>query len=474
VSIEPSKVPARIVIVVHRYGRLNTADNGARPTGGAVRSRGSVDSVLVTLAFHCGVSRPQGASGGSLRLVAGTLEASVVTPATRQGRLAGPRSAPLLGAGTIALAHAVNDSYAYILPPLLPVLLTQAGITLGMGAALVALQLVASSVLQPIFGHWADQSGGGRWMSWSGVLLSGLGAAALGVAPDFVGLGAAMLTTGIGTALFHPVSAALVAQAAPKTQRGFWMSAYISAGNLGLGLGPLLVALVLIQGGLGGTWLLALPAIACAILMVRLAPARPGRRGTAGPSLVRVLRTHWKLIASLVSVVALRSWASTTLVTFLPVLATQRGAPPSEAAQVLTVFLIAGAVGGFAGGWAADRLGRDRVVVGSFLLSVPFGVLLGVQSQFDPLFWIAAAASGFFLNGSWISLTVRGQESVPGSIAMMSGLMLGLSIGLGGLAVTPAGLVAEFVGLSAVIVSVSCLPLLGALLMRFVPHPSTT
>jgi FSR family fosmidomycin resistance protein-like MFS transporter len=341
-----------------------------------------------------------------------------------------------------------------------------------MGAALVAVQQLASSFLQPIFGHWADQSGGGRWMSWSGVLLSGFGGAMLGVAPGFGGLALAMLATGIGTALFHPVSAALVAQAAPRAQRGFWMSTYISAGNLVLGIGPLLVGLVLIQAGLSGTWLLAIPAVLMAGLMWRLAPARPGRTGTPTTSLWSVLRQHWRLLGALVSVVALRSWASTTLATFLPVLATQRGAAPTDAAQVLTVFLIAGAAGGFAGGAAADRLGRDRVVIGSLLLSVPFGVLLGLLGQVGPPFWLAAAGSGFFLNGSWISLTVRGQESVPGSIAMMSGLMLGLSIGLGGLAVTPIGLAAESIGLGTVIVGAACLPLLGAVLMRFVPRYS--
>jgi FSR family fosmidomycin resistance protein-like MFS transporter len=283
-----------------------------------------------------------------------------------------------------------------------------------------------------------------------------------------------MLTTGIGTALFHPVSAALVAQAAPPAQRGFWMSAYISAGNLGLGLGPLLVGLVLIQGGLGGTWLLMVPATIAAGLMWRLAPARPGRRGASRVSLPALLRHYWRLLSTLVGVVAVRSWASTTVVTFLPVLATQRGAAPSEAAQVLTVFLIAGAIGGFAGGTAADRVGRDRVVVGSLLASVPFGVLLGTQSEFGPIFWLAAAANGFFLNGSWISLTVRAQESMPGSIAMMSGLMLGLSIGLGGLAVTPIGLIAESVGLGLVVAGAACLPVLGAVLMYFVPRQSAT
>src|SRR5437764_11664307 len=291
-------------------------------------------------------------------------------------RRPGVPRAPVLGAGTIALAHAVNDSYAYILPPLLPVLLVQQGITLGMGAALVGLQLLAASILQPIFGHWADRSGGGRWMSWTGVVLSGAGAAALGFAPGFGGLAVAMLITGVGTALFHPVSAALVAQAAPSHQRGFWMSAYISAGNLGLGIGPLLVGLVLVGASLRGTWLLAIPAVAAAGLLWKLAPTRPGRRGALTASLLSVLRNNWHVLAVLIGVVALRSWASTTLVTFLPTLATERGAPPTEAAQVLTVFLVSGAIGGFAGGTTADRLGRDQVVIGSMLISVPFGLYL--------------------------------------------------------------------------------------------------
>jgi FSR family fosmidomycin resistance protein-like MFS transporter len=398
-------------------------------------------------------------------LVAGVLDAAIAQPErTRRA------SAPVLGAGTIALAHAVNDSYAYILPPLLPVLVTQAGITLGMGAALVGMQLLVSSVLQPMFGHWADRTGGGRWMSWTGLILSGLGAAALGSAPGFAGLGVAMMITGAGTALFHPVSAALVAQAAPPAQRGFWMSAYISAGNLGLGLGPLLVGLVVIQGGLGNTWLLFVPAGVTAILLWRFAPPRPGRRGATSSPLLALVRQHWRLLATLVGVVAVRSWASTSLATFLPLLATQRGAETAHAAQVLTVFLIAGAIGGLAGGAAADWLGRDRIVVGSLLLSVPFGIFLGLADQFDLRFWLAAAAVGFFLNGSWVSLTVRAQESIPGSIAMMSGLMLGLSIGLGGLAVTPIGLLAERLTLGPVLAGVACLPLLAAGMMRFVPR----
>lgn len=399
--------------------------------------------------------------------MAGVLEPAA--PRVEQSRQQSS-GASVLGAGSLALGHATNDSYAYILPPLLPILLAQSGLTLGMGAALVAIQQLASAFLQPMFGHWADRSGEGRWMAWLGVLLSGMGAAALGLVPGFGGLGVAMLATGIGSALFHPVSAALVAQAAPNAQRGFWMSAYISAGNLGLGVGPLLVGLVLVGGSVQGTWVLGIPAVIAAVLMLILAPTRPGRHGAQHASLYAVLRQNWRVLSLLIGVVALRSWASTTLVTFLPTLATQLGAGPTQAAQVLTVFLISGAIGGFVGGATADRIGRDQVVIGSLLLSVPFGIVLALQPHFGLVFWCAAAGSGFFLNGSWISLTVRGQESVPGSIAMMSGLMLGLSVGLGGIAVTPFGLIAEHFGLPIVVAITAALPIFGAALMRIVPR----
>ena len=57
---------------------------------------------------------------------------------------------------------------------------------------------------------------------------------------------------------------------------------------------------------------------------------------------------------------------------------------------------------------------------------------------------------------------------------MMSGLMLGLSVGLGGIAVTPFGLIAERFGLGVVVSGTACLPSLGAVMMRFVPRPRSS
>jgi hypothetical protein len=59
---------------------------------------------------------------------------------------------------------------------------------------------------------------------------------------------------------------------------------------------------------------------------------------------------------------------------------------------------------------------------------------------------------------------------MPGSLGMVSGLMLGLSIGLGGLAIAPMAIVAERVGIPPVFVAAGALAILGAALMRIVPR----
>ena len=110
------------------------------------------------------------------------------------------------------------------------------------------------------------------------------------------------------------------------------------------------------------------------------------------------------------------------------------------------------------------------MIVASLLAAAPFCVLLALQDGVGPAFVLATSVSGMLLNGSFVVLAVRGQESMPGSLGMVSGLMLGLSIGLGGLAVAPLGLVAERSGIPPVFVVAGALAIVGALLMRAVPR----
>ena len=371
--------------------------------------------------------------------------------------------------GVMALAHLTNDSYAFMLPALLPLLLGKLGIGLGVAGVLVTLYQASSSFTQPVFGHLADRGGRMRWMAWSGVALSGLTAAALVIAPSLAVVAIALLLGGFGTALYHPVSAALVAGSVPQRTRARWMSVYISAGNFGLPIGPFVLGAIIATVGLDAGWVVAIPALVLAALVWRIGPHLPAR--TAAPLTLRtVLRTNRRMLAGLISVSATRAWATALLSTFLPLYAVERGASIVDASRLLTLYLLAGAVGGLLGGWLADRVGRDRVIVASLLAAAPFCVLLALQPAVGLVFIVATAVSGMLVNGSFVVLAVRGQESMPGSLGMVSGLMLGLSIGLGGLAVAPMAIVAERTGISPVFVVAGGLSVVGALLMRAVPR----
>ncbi len=373
------------------------------------------------------------------------------------------------GVAPLVVGHAVNDSYSYALQTILPAIIPTLGLTLGMAGGLVSVWQLTSSLVQPIVGHLADRSGL-RWPAWAGIVLSGTAAALLGQAPSYLALVGLLIVGGIGTAIFHPVSAAMTIGLAPARARGRWMGLYVTAGNYGLALGPLMIGPLLQAHGPSGTWPIVFPAIVVSTLVAVLAPRR-SHPGTAVPPLRDTLRRHRRMLASLLLVVSVRAWAGTAIITFIPLLARARGLSLGEAAQSLTVYLVAGATGGLLAGFAADRWGRDRVLVSAMLVSVPFGLYLALSGDTGQGFLAAAAGSGFFLNAAFVVLTIRGQESVPGSAGMIAGITLGLSGGIGGAAVTPLALLSETAGLPVAAAIAALLPIGAAAAMRLVPPP---
>jgi FSR family fosmidomycin resistance protein-like MFS transporter len=372
--------------------------------------------------------------------------------------------------GVMALAHLVNDSYANVLPALVPLLIVRLDIGLGLAGILITLYQAASSFTQPLFGQLGDRGGSTRWMAWLGVAMSGIGASALAVAPGVAGVAVALLVGGLGTALYHPASAALVAGSVPQQSRGRWMSVYITSGNVGLPIGPLVIGIVLATMGFDGIWIVGIPGALFAFLVWRLGP-RQARRATGSTPFATVWRANRRLITTLVSVAGLRSWANGLMISFIPVFAVGLGMSTHDSPQLLTLFLVFGIVGSFGGGWLGDHFGRDRMIVLSLLAAVPFCILLAMQQTVGPAFLVATAGTGALLNASFVLLTVRGQESLPGSLGLVSGLMLGFSLGLGGLGVAPMAIVAEVAGIQPVFVAAGAIAVAGALLMRALPPP---
>jgi MFS transporter, FSR family, fosmidomycin resistance protein len=241
--------------------------------------------------------------------------------------------------------------------------------------------------------------------------------------------------------------------------KGLSMAVFIGGGNFGFALAPLIVVYYLLEFGLQSLPWLILPAVifslACYFFGLHRVPlAAP--RTTASESTVAWYKSLSLL--KLNAVMALRSWSQMALPNFLPVWLAQQGHSPLLAGNLLTVYLLGGAVGSFIGGWLGDWFGRKACILCLLAVCLPT-MFLFLRSEEITLFaWLMLAISGAALQGTLPSSIVWAQEIIPGNAAMASGMMLGLAYGLGGVGVAITGVIADIVGLQTALIW-SLLPL---------------
>jgi FSR family fosmidomycin resistance protein-like MFS transporter len=180
--------------------------------------------------------------------------------------------------------------------------------------------------------------------------------------------------------------------------------------------------------------IVAAPALRPAHL-ARCAPDEVGQaqRSAAG--------NDWRGTLMLLAIVGLRSLAHMGLFTFIPLYELSRGNSAAYGTQMLAVFLFAGALGTLIGGPLADRVGRRRVLLGSFIVSPPLilvYVLVGGPAGTVALFFAGMAVIGTF----GVTL-VMSQEYMPGRVGVASGLSIASPSGSAASRRSPGGTVAD-------------------------------
>ena len=139
------------------------------------------------------------------------------------------------------------------------------------------------------------------------------------------------------------------------------------------------------------------------------------------------------------------------------------------AGKYLSIFLLAATFGGLAGGPVADRYGYKKFVLASLSLSSLFLYLFFFTEGGASLFFFSLA--GFILLSSYPVTMVMGQSFMPRSLGMASGLIMGLSNGIGGIVATFLGWVADQWGIPFTLQIIFIFPLLGFLTFLFIPYP---
>jgi len=356
----------------------------------------------------------------------------------------------------MASAHLMVDGYGNIYAPMLPILIPRLGLSLAAAGTLTMLFQMAASVAQVGFGNLADQWRP-RTLIMVGPVVSVTVLSLLGLATSREMLAGVLIVGGLGAAAFHPPAAALAHRLGGDRQ-GLAMSVYITGGTLGFSLGPLFFAPFAERFGLEWTPLLALPGLAVVAFFVRRVPEIPLHPSTSRG--FAALRPYARPLALLYTIVVLRTLASLTFATFVPVMLTRRGLSVGEAGASVAAYLFGSGVGGFFGGPAADRFGARRVIALSLVLSTPFLFVAPFLSGW--MFVVVLAIGGLFLQSTLPVNVTFGQSLAPVSAATVSSLMMGFAWGTGGLSVPFVGMIADRIGIEHTLVGVSLIPLAAA------------
>jgi FSR family fosmidomycin resistance protein-like MFS transporter len=376
----------------------------------------------------------------------------------------------------LALGHMVNDSYSNIVPPLLPLLKESYGLTYAMAGAIMTVFTITSSVIQPVFGYYADRQGRRGMVAlsvlWIGFFMSLIGIVGyLGL--DQSGSYAVVLAlvglAGFGSSAYHPQASSMVPRISGN-HKGLGVSIFSAGGNLGYAIMPLLVVPVTQAWGIGGVLLLFVPALVMAPLLQRYSPEMPsGSSRLHVGELWQDIVTVAKPLAVIIGIVCMRAWLFFGIITFLPLYLAARGEPLEVASFHLFIVLLFGAIGTLLGGWASDRYGRKFIIAASLFLTGP---LLAVALSVDGVLSLAfMALAGLALLASFSPAVLFAQGLIPRNQGMASGIILGFAIGIGGLGVSVTGAVADGFGIGAGVLSLVALPAAAFALTFLLPGP---
>lgn len=359
----------------------------------------------------------------------------------------------------------VVDAYANMYAPLLPLLIPRLGLSLTMAGALAMALQMASSVSQLGFGTLAD-----RWrprvLLLAGPLVCVVVMSAVGMAGSPLVLAMVLLVGGLGNAAFHPPAAALVYRVSDH-RKGLAMSVHITGGSIGQSLAPIIFVPAIVALGLHWSWLVALPGlVALAFPLRMLPPVAPVPRADRQP--FRALAPYAKPLGVLFTVIVLRTMTASAFATFMPVTLTRQGLTLAEASFAVSTYLFCSSIGSFVGGPLADRFGPKRVILLSLVIAVPFLAVAPFLTGWKLA--ILASVGGLLLQSTLPVNVTYGQQIAPVSAATVSSLMMGFAWGTGSLMAPLVGLMADRVGLSLALLTISMAPLLAAALALMLPE----
>ena len=365
----------------------------------------------------------------------------------------------------LSTAHLITDIAQGSVPALLPFFKEALHLSYTSAGVILLVNQLTSSFIQPAFGYVSDRHPMGWFLPFT-PFIAGFGIAISGLMNSYFPLLLCIILGGIGISSFHP-EAFKTAHFFLGEKKTTGFSFVMVGGNGGIALGPICAIALVTTYGLKGTLGLMIPGIVMSVILLfsiswLTGPVRSAFLKRKQEPKQPLSKSEFRGLGVLVGVVTIRSWIQAGLVSYIPFYYIDylKG-DPLYAGKLVSTFLLAGAVGSIFGGALADWLGNRRFLLITMIVLTPLLILFYNVGGLTA--YICLAIAGVLLISTITVTTVMGQMLLPQHLGMVSGLMVGFSVGVSGIGVTLLGAVADTWGVPVAMKAVILLPVVGLL-----------
>lgn len=369
----------------------------------------------------------------------------------------------------LAGGHFVNDIYTGFLNPIMPFIAAKIGISMAVATVVLSMSHIFSSLLQPIFGFFADNMLKRAFIFW-GLLFTSCfipfapASETLPVMIVFIILGS------LGSSLFHPQALGLANKYA-GLDRVKYMGIFLGMGTLGYSVGPLLSAYVAQFWGLNKMPVLSLIGLIWAGLMFWFVPKI---------SNLKIVRPHFELNAAFKAILSsrklnilnvismLKSLISTSCFILLPFLWKDMGYSPFFIGAALFVFIFVGGIGSILSNKFEKLVGTRNVFYFSMISTLPLMFLFVLTYKVFPAFSFAVYFVMGFVTMLAVPVTMNmAQSIIPEYKSIIGGFINGFSWGIVALIMSLNGYVAQKFGITNVLLGVSVIPAMFSVFVKY-------
>ncbi len=367
----------------------------------------------------------------------------------------------------ISICHLLNDMIQSVIPAMYPMLKDNLSLTFAQIGIITFVFQLASSILQPFIGLYADRHPQPYSLSM-GMCFTLAGLVTLAYSTSFPMVLIAVAIIGCGSSVFHP-EASRVAQMASGGKKSLAQSIFQVGGNGGSAIGPLLAALIVLPFGQHAAGWFAVAALLAALILVRigywysLMLPQLGKFKRMRPVVSANLSTSMVRLSMAILVVMVFSKyffnaCMTSYFTFF--LIDKFGITVQQSQFCLFAYLAAFAAGTLLGGFLGDRYGRKYVILFSIFGAAPFTLAL---PYIGSLPWVIVVATiiGLIIASAFSAIVVYATDLKPDKVGMVAGIFFGLMFGLGGIGSAFFGWLADVTSIDYIFKVSTWLPLLG-------------